>query len=123
MALGLEQGRKSGILLLALLLLLLELGQFTCVVHEFGDDLEQALDDLELEAGADLLQRQVDEAVEQVGEAAQADELLLPDALLRVLLDQMVEFLVHIIVVIELFVTVGQLDIHELVLHDLQAVK
>lgn len=47
-ALGLKQGRICGINVLALLLLLLELGQLPSMVHELEDHLDQCLDDLEL---------------------------------------------------------------------------
>ena len=92
------------------------------MVYELLNARDQASDNLELEAGADLVEVELDDALKEMCKASKLNEILLPDALLIVRLQLLVQLLIHVIVV-KVCILLRQSYIHELRLHDLQAVE
>ena len=59
----------------------LKLQTLPVVGDQLKHDRDQAADDFELERGFDLAQVELDQALEEVGEASELNKLLLPDVL------------------------------------------
>ena len=64
----------------------------------------------------------MNDALKQVSEASQLDKLLLPFTLLVIRLQLLVELLLVALIFVEIVGSLGESHIHELSLHDLQAV-
>ena len=100
------------------------------MLDELKDRLHQTLDHLEFQCRTDLMKVHLDKAIQKMGEATKFDKLFLPDSLLLVSLKDwlvvgnhiFVEICLHVFI-IQVFVSLRQLHIHEFLLDNLERVE